>query len=50
MGVGRRRAHGSVEITLDPGEACVAEAGSFMYMDPGIRLETIFGAPVRWED
>jgi uncharacterized protein (TIGR00266 family) len=32
-----------VEITLDPGEACVAEAGSFMYMDPGIRLETIFG-------
>ncbi len=32
-----------VEITLDPGEACVAEAGAFMYMDPGIVMETIFG-------
>lgn len=32
-----------VEITLDPGEATVAEAGSFMYMDPGIQMETIFG-------
>ncbi len=32
-----------VEITLDPGEACVAEAGSFMYMDPGIEMNTIFG-------
>lgn len=32
-----------VEITLDPGEACIAEAGGFMYMDPGIELETIFG-------
>lgn len=32
-----------VEITLDPGEACVAEAGAFMYMDPGINMETIFG-------
>ena len=32
-----------VEITLDPGEACIAEAGSFMYMDPGIQMETIFG-------
>ncbi len=32
-----------VEITLDPNEACVAEAGSFMYMDPGIEMETIFG-------
>jgi uncharacterized protein (TIGR00266 family) len=32
-----------VEITLDPGEACVAEAGSFMYMDPGIEMRTIFG-------
>ena len=32
-----------VEITLDPGEACIAEAGSFMYMDPGIEMETIFG-------
>ncbi len=32
-----------VEVTLDPGEACIAEAGSFMYMDPGIQMETIFG-------
>lgn len=32
-----------VEVTLDPGEACVAEAGAFMYMDPDIEMETIFG-------
>ena len=32
-----------VEITLDPNEAAVAEAGSFMYMDPGIEMQTIFG-------
>jgi len=32
-----------VEITLDPGEACVAEAGAFLYMDPGIQMETVFG-------
>lgn len=32
-----------VELTLDPNEACVAEAGSFMYMDHGINMETIFG-------
>ena len=32
-----------VEVTLDPSEACIAEAGSFMYMDPGIEVETIFG-------
>lgn len=32
-----------VEIVLDPGEAAVAEAGSVFYMDPGIRMETIFG-------
>lgn len=32
-----------VAITLDPGEACIAEAGAFMYMDPGIEMETIFG-------
>ncbi|MEO8502982.1 MAG: TIGR00266 family protein [Acidobacteriota bacterium] len=32
-----------VEITLDPNEACIAEAGAFMYMDPGIQMETIFG-------
>jgi uncharacterized protein (TIGR00266 family) len=32
-----------VEVVLDPGEACVAEAGAFFYMDPGIQMETIFG-------
>ena len=32
-----------VEITLDPQEACIAEAGALMYMDPGIEMETIFG-------
>jgi len=32
-----------VEITLDPGEATIAEAGAFMYMEPGIQMETIFG-------
>src|SRR5262249_5421846 len=32
-----------VEITLDPGEAAVSEAGAFFYMDPGIKMETIFG-------
>jgi uncharacterized protein (TIGR00266 family) len=32
-----------VEITLDPGEACVAEAGAFLYMEPGIQMATIFG-------
>src|SRR5262245_32536902 len=32
-----------VEVELDPGEAAVAEAGSMMYMTPGISMETIFG-------
>jgi uncharacterized protein (TIGR00266 family) len=32
-----------VEVVLDPGEAAVAEAGAFFYMDPGIKMETIFG-------
>src|SRR6476469_5482606 len=32
-----------VEIELDPSEIVVAEAGSFMMMDNGIRMETIFG-------
>ncbi|MBA3455863.1 MAG: TIGR00266 family protein [Deltaproteobacteria bacterium] len=32
-----------VEIVLDPGEAAIAEAGSFFYMEPGIKMETIFG-------
>ncbi|MFD2697637.1 TIGR00266 family protein [Mesonia sediminis] len=32
-----------VEIELDPQEAVVAEAGSFMMMDEGIQMDTIFG-------
>lgn len=32
-----------VEIELDPNETAVAESGSFMMMDDGIRMETIFG-------
>lgn len=32
-----------VEIVLDPNESVVAEAGSFMMMDQGIRMETVFG-------
>jgi len=32
-----------VEIELDPQEAVVAEAGSFMMMDNGIQMNTIFG-------
>jgi uncharacterized protein (TIGR00266 family) len=41
------RIHGEemqfVEIELDPQEGVVAEAGSFMMMDDGIEMETIFG-------
>ncbi|GGH40221.1 hypothetical protein IA57_01950 [Mangrovimonas yunxiaonensis] len=32
-----------VEIELDPQEGVIAEAGSFMMMDNGIKMETIFG-------
>ncbi len=32
-----------VEVDLDPGEAMVGEAGSLMYMEDGVSLETIFG-------
>ncbi|AXG70472.1 mitochondrial biogenesis AIM24 [Kordia sp. SMS9] len=32
-----------VEIELDPQEAVIAEAGSFMMMDDGISMNTIFG-------
>jgi uncharacterized protein (TIGR00266 family) len=32
-----------VEIELDPQEIVIAEAGSFMVMDNGIQMETIFG-------
>lgn len=32
-----------VEIELDPGEAAVGEAGSMMFMDAGISMDTVFG-------
>ncbi len=32
-----------VEIELDPAESVVAEAGSMMYKDPSIVMETVFG-------
>ena len=32
-----------VEIELDPQEGVIAEAGTFMMMEDGIRMETIFG-------
>lgn len=32
-----------VEIELDPQEVVIAEAGSFMMMENGIKMETIFG-------
>ncbi len=32
-----------VEVELDPGEAAVGEAGSMMYMDAGITMDTVFG-------
>ncbi len=32
-----------VEVELDPGEAAVGEAGSMMYMDAGIGMDTAFG-------
>ena len=32
-----------VEVTLDPDEVVVAEAGCMMYMTEGIRMQTVFG-------
>jgi uncharacterized protein (TIGR00266 family) len=32
-----------VELELDPQEAVIAEAGSFMMMEDGIKMDTIFG-------
>lgn len=32
-----------VEIELDPGESCVAEAGAMMYKDAFVTMETVFG-------
>src|SRR6478672_2901379 len=33
------------EVTLDPGEMVIAEAGAMMYMTAGIKMETVFGDP-----
>lgn len=33
------------EVTLDPGEMVIAEAGGMMYMTSGIKMETVFGDP-----
>jgi uncharacterized protein (TIGR00266 family) len=32
-----------VEIELDPGESAVAEAGSMMFKDPSVHMDTVFG-------
>ena len=32
-----------VEVELDPAEAMVGEAGSMMYMEDGIEMDTVFG-------
>jgi uncharacterized protein (TIGR00266 family) len=32
-----------VEVELDPGEAAVGEAGSMMFMDAGVEMDTVFG-------
>jgi uncharacterized protein (TIGR00266 family) len=32
-----------VEVELDPGEAAVGEAGSLMFMDAGVSMDTVFG-------
>ena len=34
-----------VEVTLDPREAVIAEAGAMMFMTSGIQMETVFGDP-----
>ncbi len=34
-----------VEVTLDPGEVVVAEAGAMMSMTNGIEMQTVFGDP-----
>ena len=33
------------EVTLDPGEMVLAEAGAMMYMTSGIKMESVFGDP-----
>jgi uncharacterized protein (TIGR00266 family) len=38
-----------VEVTLDPGEMVIAEAGTLMYMTAGIKMETVLGDPSQKE-
>jgi len=38
-----------VEVTLDPGEMAVSEAGNMMYMTAGIEMQTVFGDPAKRE-
>ena len=33
----------AVEVELDPTETVIAESGSFMYMDNGVEMATVFG-------
>lgn len=35
------------EVTLDPNEMVIAEAGGMMYMTDGIKMDTVFGDPSR---
>lgn len=32
-----------VEVELDPGEAAIGEAGSMMFMEANIAMDTVFG-------
>ena len=32
-----------VEVELDPGEAAIGEAGSMMFMEAGVEMDTVFG-------
>jgi len=36
-----------VEVTLDPEEVVIAEAGGMMFMTDGIKMETVFGDPAK---
>lgn len=36
-----------VEVTLDPGEMVIAEAGGMLYMSQGIRMDSSFGDPAK---
>ncbi len=38
------------EVTLDPGECVIAEAGAMMYMHDTVKMETVFGDPARKDD